>query len=184
MRIIERVIARLDIVRKQVFVEAVIMELASEDSSEVGLGVHLGNADGSENPTVSLLSGQLGGSSLGLSQDLLTGMALGVFGPSIDVAVPDLTTGTTSTLSIPAFGVVLNAIQSNSSTNILSTPNILTMDNEEAKIVVGRNIPFPVSNSFNANGQPVISYQREDVAITLKVTPQINESNYVTLQVF
>jgi general secretion pathway protein D len=184
MRILQSVIDKLDIVRKQVFVEAVIMELASEDSSELGLGVHLGNSDGADNPTVSLLSGQLGGSSLGLSQDLLTGMALGVFGPSIDVSVPDLTTGTTQTLSIPAFGVVLNAIQSNSSTNILSTPNILTMDNEEAKIVVGRNIPFPVSNSFNANGQPVISYQREDVAITLKVTPQINESNYVTLQVF
>ncbi|MFT4978656.1 MAG: type II secretory pathway component GspD/PulD (secretin) [Myxococcota bacterium] len=60
----------------------------------------------------------------------------------------------------------------------------MTMDNEEAKIIVGRNIPFPVSNSFNNNGQPVISYQREDVAITLQVTPQINESNYVTLEVF
>ena len=184
MTILQSVIDKLDIVRKQVFVEAVIMELASEDSGEVGLGVHMGNATGDEtDPTISLLSGQLGGSSLGLSQDLLTGMALGVFGPSITTSVSDGLGGTTD-LTIPAFGVVLNAIQSNSSTNILSTPNILTMDNEEAKIVVGRNIPFPVSNSFNANGQPVISYQREDVAITLKVTPQINESDFVTLQVF
>jgi general secretion pathway protein D len=57
------------------------------------------------------------------------------------------------------------------------------MDNEQAKIVVGRNIPFPVSNSFNNNGIPVINFSREDVAITLQVTPQINESNYVTLEV-
>ncbi|MFT5681904.1 MAG: general secretion pathway protein D [Myxococcota bacterium] len=178
MRILRSVVDKLDIVRKQVFVEAVIMELASEDSSEVGIGVHLGSTDGAEDPTLALLSGQLGSSSLGLSQDLLTGMALGVFGPSISTTVDGVD------VTVPAFGIVLNAIQSNSSTSILSTPNILTMDNEEAKIVVGRNIPFPVSNSFNANGQPVISYQREDVAITLKVTPQINESDYVTLQVF
>ena len=58
------------------------------------------------------------------------------------------------------------------------------MDNEEAKIVVGRNIPFPVSTGRDNNGQPIVSYQREDVAITLKVTPQINESNFVTLEVF
>ena len=58
------------------------------------------------------------------------------------------------------------------------------MDNEEAKIVVGRNIPFPVSNSRDNNNNPIVSYQREDVAITLKVTPQINESEFVTLEVY
>ena len=58
------------------------------------------------------------------------------------------------------------------------------MDNEEASIVVGRNIPFPVSTGRDNNNNPIISYQREDVAITLKVTPQINESDYVTLTVF
>ena len=84
----------------------------------------------------------------------------------------------------PAFGIALHALQSNSSVDIVSTPNILTMDNEEAKIVVGRNIPFPVSTGRDNNGQPIVSYQREDVAITLKVTPQINESNFVTLEVF
>ena len=70
------------------------------------------------------------------------------------------------------------------SVTILSNPNILTMDNEEAKIVVGRNIPFPVNNSRDNNNNPIVSYQREDVAITLKVTPQINESEFVTLEVY
>jgi general secretion pathway protein D len=108
---------------------------------------------------------------------------MGVFGEAIDVIVPDGTGGTT-TLSVPAFGVALNALQANSMVNILSTPNILTLDNEEAKIVVGRNIPFPISSGLDANGNQLISYQREDVAITLRVTPQINESNYVTLEIF
>ena len=88
------------------------------------------------------------------------------------------------TLDIPAFGIVLNALQTNAAVNIVSTPNILTMDNEEAKIVVGRNVPFPVGQTQTSIGVPLINFQRADVAITLKVTPQINESDYVTLETF
>lgn len=129
-------------------------------------------------------SGQFNATSFGLdSQSLLSGLAMGVFGEALDVAIPDGMGGTT-TLSVPAFGVALNALQANSMVNILSTPNILTLDNEEAKIVVGRNIPFPVSSGLDANGNQLISYQRQDVAITLTVTPQINESDYVTLEIF
>jgi type II secretory pathway component GspD/PulD (secretin) len=58
------------------------------------------------------------------------------------------------------------------------------MDNEQAKIIVGKNIPFPISTGRDSNNNPIVSYQREDVAITLQVTPQINESNYVTLELF
>ena len=96
------------------------------------------------------------------------------------------TTGesTSSSLDIPAFGVVLNALQTSAMVNIVSTPSVLTLDNEEAKIVVGRNVPFPVGQSQTSFGVPIVNYQREDVAITLKVTPQINESNFVTLEVF
>ena len=181
-RIIQSVISRLDIVRKQVFVEAVIMELTSEDNFSAGVGFHLGrgNTVGGQD-VLSLFSGQTAVSSLSLTESLLTGSAMGVFGPDITTSVSNPLTG--EPLTVPAFGIVLQALQANSSTNILSTPNILTMDNEQAKIVVGRNIPFPVSNSFNNNGIPVINFSREDVAITLQVTPQINESNYVTLEV-
>ena len=103
---------------------------------------------------------------------------MGVFGPSVDVPFADGTT-----LPVPAFGIVLNALKSNASVNIVSNPNIMTLDNEEAEIVVGRRIPFPTSAGMNNLGQPVISYQREDVAITLKVTPRVNSSNFVTLEV-
>jgi general secretion pathway protein D len=178
---VKQVIEKLDIRRKQVFVEAVILELASDETFDFGLGAHVGkpNDDGS----LSIFSSQLNGSSFGLSADLLSGMAMGVFGEPVSVNISD-GLGGTSALSVPAFGIALNALQSNSSVNILSTPNILTLDNEEAAIIVGRNIPFPVSTGRDNNNNPIVSYQREDVAITLKVTPQINESNYVTLTVF
>lgn len=178
---VKQVIEKLDIRRKQVFVEAVVLELASDENFEFGLGAHLGkpNDDGS----LSIFSSQLNGSSFGLSSDLLSGMAMGVFGEPVSVAVGD-GFGGSANVSVPAFGIALNALQSNSSVNILSTPNILTLDNEEAAIIVGRNIPFPVSTGRDSNNNPIVSYQREDVAITLKVTPQINESNYVTLTVF
>jgi general secretion pathway protein D len=180
-RIIQQVIERLDIRRKQVFVQAVIMELSTDNTIETGVGYHVGKPG--EDGALSIFSGQFNGSSLGLSSDVLTGMAMGVFGTPVDVAVTG-SDGTASTLSVPAFGIALNALQSDSAVNILGTPEILTLDNEEAKIVVGRNIPFPVSTGRDNNNNPIVSYQREDVATTLKVTPQINESNFVTLEVF
>ncbi len=180
--ILRQVISKLDIRRKQVFVEAVILELASDDNIGYGLGTHMGKPgdDGS------LAMGALGldHSSLGLSPEALSGMAVGIYGTPVTVSVPDPLTGAPTDLSVPAFGIALKALQSNSSVNIVSTPNILTTDNEEAKIVVGRNISFPTSSAMNNLGTPVVSFQREDVAITLKVTPQINESNFVTLEIY
>lgn len=180
-RIIKQVIDKLDIRRKQVFVEVVILEMASEDTYDFGLGYHTGAMGDDGN--YSIYSAQLNGSSLGLTTDALSGMAMGVFGQSINLSLSDGAGGTME-YPIPVFGVALNALQANSLVNIVSTPNVLTTDNEEAKFVVGRNIPFPVSTGRDSNNNPIVSYQREDVATTLKVTPQINESNYVTLEVY
>lgn len=181
--ILKQVIDKLDIRRKQVVIDAVILEMATSESMDAGVGFHFGSAD--DAGTTMLGSAQMGASSLGLSSDVLSGMALGVFGQSFEVSVPDFTTGESYTLSVPAFGVALQALQTTASVDILSAPSLMTMDNEEAKIIVGRNIPFPSSASYSQiSNTPVISYQREDVALTLKVTPQINESNYVTLEVF
>jgi general secretion pathway protein D len=180
-RVIKEVIDKLDVRRKQVFVECVIMEIASDESFNIGIGYHGGSVG--SNGELSLFSSQLNGYSLGLDPtDLLSGLAMGVFGEMIEVSVSDGAGGTTS-LSVPAFGIALNALQSNSLVNIVSTPNILTLDNEEASITVARNIPVPTSTSFDSNNNPIVSYQREDVGIELTVTPQINESNFVTLEI-
>ncbi|NCG20199.1 MAG: type II secretion system secretin GspD, partial [Rhodobacterales bacterium] len=175
-RVVQTVISQLDVERKQVFVDVVILELSSEDTFDLGLAAHLPTQPSAD--STGIIGGQFGTQSLGLTQDLLSGLAVGVFGPSVDVPFADGTT-----LPVPAFGIVLNALKSNASVNIVSNPNIMTLDNEEAEIVVGRRIPFPTSAGMNNLGQPVISYQREDVAITLKVTPRVNSSNFVTLEV-
>ncbi len=177
-RVVKQVIDQLDIRRRQVLIDAVILELASTDELDQGVAYHGGQAS-ADTGSVGILGGQFNASSLGLTQDLLSGLALGVFGPSI--SVPFGAPG--QTLDIPAFGVVVQALRTNSSVDIVSNPQLLTLDNEEAKIVVGRKVPFPTSTSFSQLGTPIVSYQREDVATTLKVTPRVNSSNQVTLEV-
>jgi len=178
-KIIQGVIEKLDIPRKQVFVEGVILELASQDNTNLGVAWHVGNQDASGG--LGVIGSSLGGVSSLAVPTALSALSLGVFGPST-IPVVDPTTGTS--LTVPAFGIALEALQENGAVNILSTPNVLTMDNEQAKIIVGKNIPFPISTGRDSNNNPIVSYQREDVAITLQVTPQINESNYVTLELF
>jgi general secretion pathway protein D len=178
-KIIQGVIEKLDIPRKQVFVEGVILELASQDNTNLGVAWHVGNQDASGG--LGVIGSSLGGVSSLAVPTSLSALSLGVFGPST-IPVVDPTTG--NSLTVPAFGIALEALQENGAVNILSTPNVLTMDNEQAKIIVGKNIPFPISTGRDSNNNPIVSYQREDVAITLQVTPQINESNYVTLELF
>lgn len=181
-QILKSVVDRLDIPRRQVFVEAVVVEVADTEENSLGLGLHGGGGGSAGN--FSYLSGQMGASSLALdTSSLLSGLAVGVLGPAIDVPILDASTGQATTLSVPVFGIALKALAENSQVDILSDPSILVMDNEEATISVGRNVPFPVSSGFDTNRNPIISYQREDVGITLTVRPQINESNYVTLEV-
>jgi general secretion pathway protein D len=173
--IVYSVIEELDVVRRQVFVDAVILEVSSIDDFSRGIAYH-GPFQPDSN-ALGFLGASFGTSSLGLSQDLLSGLAVGAFGPDLEVPMMD-----GSSLSIPAFGVVLHAMKSNQSVNIVSNPNLMTLDNQKAKMVVGRKIPFPTTSGLNNLGQPVVSFQREDVAITLQVTPRVNSSNFVTLE--
>jgi general secretion pathway protein D len=179
-KVVESVIKQLDIERRQVFVDAVVMELSSEDALNLGLAAHVPGqpAEGA----AGFIGSQLGASSLGLTTDSLSGLAMGVFGESIEIPTINPLDGTPTTLAVPAFGIVLNAIKSTGMTNIVSNPSLMTLDNEEAEISVGRKIPFPTTSGLNNLGQPVVSFQREDVAITLHITPRVNSENFVTLE--
>ena len=187
---LRRVIQMLDIRRKQVFVEAVIMEISDNNTRDTGVGFHTGYEQ--ENLAGSGIGmgaiGSVGGGSLvsalsgeaGLAMDL-SGVALGVFGSSIPVPFPG---GTGGFLEIPAFGVILTALESDVNTEVLSSPNLMTLDNEEAEFVVGQTIPFSSGFTTTTQGMPIANFSREDVALTLRLTPQINESDTVTLEVF
>lgn len=150
-RSLVRVVERLDIRRRQVFVEAVIMEVNLDRNSDLGINLHGGLpvSDG-QGGTMPIFFGTKYGSGSGLPPSLsitnlvsMGGFLAGLQGPTI----PNLTIGG---IQIPAFGIVLNAMQKSSDVNVLSTPHILTTDNEEAEITVGQNVPF--QSGFAAGG--------------------------------
>ncbi|MET0410662.1 MAG: type II secretion system secretin GspD, partial [Polyangiaceae bacterium] len=207
---LRRVIDQLDRERRQVFIEAVIMDLQVERGQTLGLAYHGG-------ATARLFGGDdsiiLGGfnaleSIAGPTQ--LQALALGVRGPDLagtDGRIPNLPAG----VSIPAFGVTLNAIATSGDSNVLSTPHIIAMDNTEAEINVGENIPLQTNIAGGGNnlsslagllggGQAAgaagnlgalgslgslggFNAPRQDVGTKIKITPHINEHNKVRLEI-
>lgn len=197
-RRIDRVIQALDIQRRQVFVETVIMEVSDTARKDTGVSWHAGRPGDEGNPAaVNVVAGR-GTESLNLASalldgSLLGGAGLGIFGNAISVPLPGVDGG----FEIPTFGIVLRALQDDQSTNVLSAPNILTLDNEEASIEVGETVPFPTGGFLGGLGGaaggvaggfggaiPSVSFTREDVGIILRITPQVNESDWVTLDVY
>ena len=187
-----KVIEKLDIARRQVFVEAVIMEVNLEDNTEFGLSAHGGDLfDISGQESGAVLGSQIGSAtSLGgiLSLASLSGFLAGLQGPSIEAFG----------VTIPAFSIVLQALQKSTDVNVLSTPHILTSDNEEAEISVGQNVPFQsgysstlsslsggVSSLSNLSGLlgGYGTIQRTNVELKLKIKPQINESDFIRLEI-
>ncbi|NOZ88137.1 MAG: type II secretion system secretin GspD [Deltaproteobacteria bacterium] len=188
---LRKVIKKLDIRRRQVFVEATILEVSLKKDNKAGFAWNAGKVLGVSGEDIPLFFGtNLSGlSSLALTDpSILSGIAAGLRGPDVkgtENLIPGLST------PLPSFGAILIALQENSNVNVLSSPHILTTDNEEASITVGKNVPFIMGfTGYGGAGRtggyysnPVVSIQRQDVALTLKLTPQINESDYVRLKV-
>ncbi|MBI3581427.1 MAG: hypothetical protein HY098_05040 [Nitrospinae bacterium] len=81
-------------------------------------------------------------------------------------------------------GALLTALQSDTDVNILSTPNLLTTDNEEAKLFVGQNVPFLQSSAQTTGGTPIVNVQRQDIGTIMKLTPSISENRFVRLKLY
>ncbi len=185
-----RVIEKLDVRRRQVFVEAVIMEVSLDKRKSAGLAFNAGMGmeyDGQKFPVFA--GTMLGGlNSLVLEPSSLAqlgGFVSGVQGPPVE----GVELGGATKISLPSFGVILRALQANSDVNVLSTPHILTTDNEDAEILVGQNIPYQAGFTSSLGGAnltswtPIVSIQRQDVALKMKIKPQINQSDYVKLNI-
>lgn len=162
------VINRLDVRRAQVLVEAIIAEVSAERAQQLGIQW-----------------GALGSSSVGLINfgAAGSGSVTNIAAAASANRVPDLdglTTGITDRKG--ELGILLRALASEADTNILSTPSILTMDNEEAQIVVGQNVPFVTGRAIEQSGQAFSSIQRQDVGVQLRVRPQINEGDALKLE--
>ena len=185
-RTVKEVIAKLDVRREQVFVETIIAEVSSSKAADLGVDwtAQYNNDTGGQTTSSSgfLSDNPTGGLSLGFINSFLTDVT-GSF-------VPDLS-------------IILHALRTDANTNILSTPNLLTLDNETAEIVVGQEIPF-VTGQFTNTGasstttttndatgatsssstvNPFQTIERKDVGIKLKITPQINDGDTIRLEI-
>ena len=203
------VLDKLDRPRRQVFIEAVVMDLDVTDQTTLGLAFHGGSmVDGLGGESL-LLGGFQAGKSVAFpaSPDLLQGLAAGMRGPDLE-GTQNLIPGTTG-LSIPAFGVVLNALATSGKSNVLATPHIIATDNVAADIQVGQNIALQqnvgggLANLAGLAGAGAagglggaaglggllgglgggFAAPRTDVGNKIKVTPHINESNQVRLEI-
>jgi len=175
-RNLKKVIDKLDIRRKQVFVEAAILEVNVDESLEYGNAYTAGGFKVDiAGESIPLFFGK------SLDKKMTPGVVAGMVGPAISGT--DGLPGLGLVGGIPSLGLILNAAQNDSAVNVMSTPHLLTTDNEEATISVGETIPFPSGNIISGTAGSTVTYTREDVALKLKIKPQINESGYMTLEV-
>jgi general secretion pathway protein D len=181
------VIKKLDIRRRQVFVEAMVMEIDLDKTLDVGVewrgaaevnggqGAVIGGANyGIQGGMNSLLAGIAAGAPL-----IFPGSGLVAGGIGGSVTLPDGT-------KVPAIAAVLRASQGNNNLNILSSPHLLTQNNKEAEIIVAENIPFITSTSRDSTNlaNVINTVERKDVGVTLRITPHIHESEFVSLDIY
>ncbi len=183
-RQIRAVIDKLDARRAQVFVESMIAEVRSDKAAEFGIQWQgaLGNAgDG----VIGLLGTNFGTAGKNI-MNLAVGGATGTVAPGkgVNFGAAQQTNG------VYVLGFLANFLETTGSGNVLSTPNLLTLDNEEAKITIGQNVPF-VTGQFTSTGastggtvNPFQTIERKDVGLTLKVKPQISENGTVKLSIY
>ena len=175
---------KLDTPRAQVMIEAAIVEVAIDEGSSLGVEMAAGDQRGNSAPLVStslngvistLLAGAISDGDTNIS--VIEGLA--------SLSSPTLAGAKIDTQGL-SFGAVVNALANNSNANLLSTPSILTLDNQEAKILVGREVPFR-TGSFSTTGDgtsnPFTTVNRQDVGIELVVTPHVFENNDVRMEI-
>jgi len=178
MNELKDIIASLDVRRLQVLIEAVIMEVSTNFTRE--LGTELAIVDqGSSNLPIAIT--QPSGVLASILQSIATNDP-----SSANLGTRPLLGGGNLDSSGTSFAFIIQAVSENSDVNLLSTPSITTMDNEEAKIVVGQNVPFRTGSTTTGSGgtvNPFTTIQREDVGLTLKVIPHVHDGNSIRLEI-
>ncbi len=187
--VIADVIRKLDVYRSQVYVEALIMEISEEKMEQLGVqwfvtgktsinGTEMGIV-GSSGETGAIYPFSAAVSSGNLPAAMPPGMVLGMLGENI----------TFGNVSFPSVGAMIAALRKTQGVNILSTPHLLTLDNEEAEIIVGKNIPIATQKMVTGEASSAglnqsFLIERKDLGITLKITPQITEGDVVRLAIY
>ena len=180
--VLEGVIKKLDIVRKMVYIEALLMEVDARKAFDLGMQWFIGDESigtrGGKN--IAAFAGSTPSKNLFPSVDPVTstgilppGLLLGVLGEAITIAGIDF----------PNIGAVVKAFQGDSDVHIISTPQLMTLDNEEAEIQIVKNIPYLTSKDTSASLVDYSNYEYKDVGVTLNIVPQINQERFVRLKI-
>lgn len=181
---LQNVIAMLDRRRAQVHIEALIVELSAERAAE--FGIQWQDLSGLSANGVRAIGGTNFG---GAGQNIITAASkVGSLGGGLNFGIVN------GTINVPGLGTITNLgllarfLENETQANILSTPSIMTLDNEEARIVIGQNLPFVTGSYSTSSGSgtvtPFQTYERRDVGLTLRVKPKITEGGVVHIQIY
>jgi len=182
-RSLQAVIRKLDVRRAQVLVEAIIAEIAANKTNELGMQWFV---DGSQSGLAPVGATSFGSPGLGsvvatsVATDTVSPDAAGLLGSGLSLGVGRFNSDTLN------FGGILRALAGTSAANLLSTPKIVTMDNEEAEIFVGREVSVPTGSftqTSTSSSNPFTTFKPKQVGIRLKVKPQINEGDAIKLDI-
>jgi len=180
-----KIIEKLDIQRAMVYVEGLVMEVNTDKALRLGVEWHAGNDFDNQSAfwfggNTAGSTGTLGSIFSGLQSStpvfaLPGGLALGVIGRQLSYGG----------ITFPSYSALINAIKSDTDFNILSTPQILTADNEEAEVRVAQNIPYQtrLDQGTEVTSRAISTFEYRDVGVTLRVTPQINQDRFVRMQI-
>ena len=179
-RSLEAVIRQLDIRRAQVMVEAIIAEVSSQKQAELGIQ-WLFDGSGGDNPVgvINFGSNPISSTAIGLRSGSLTADP---FGDGATLALGKFSSDTFN------FASIIRALEGDGETNVLSTPSLVTLDNEEAEIFIGEEVSIPSGSFANTGGgstptNPFTTFDRVPVGIKLKVKPQINDGDTIRLDI-
>ncbi|MCK0163774.1 type II secretion system secretin GspD [Marinobacter sp. S6332] len=176
----EEIVAALDVRRAQVLIEAAIVEISDELGQDLGVQVAVGDESGSSTPVVGTNFGNVGKSLGDVLSAILTESAITPAVGGITLGAGQRDKGGVS------WGILLQALSTSAAANLLSTPSIITLDNQESEIIVGQNVPFRTGQSTVAGDgttNPFTTIERRDIGLTLKVTPTISADGLVRLVV-
>ena len=180
------VIDKLDARRAQVFVEALVVEVSTSTAAEFGIQWQDLTGLRRTGSGTQVIGGTNFGAPGSGSNIIDTAANLSSVGNGLNLGLVNGTVKING-VEVLSLGALARALESDQKNNVLSTPNILTLDNEEAKILVGQNVPF-VTGSFtqssNSSTNPFQTIERKDIGLTLRVTPQVAEGGTVKLKVY
>ncbi|MEC9255747.1 MAG: type II secretion system secretin GspD, partial [Pseudomonadota bacterium] len=172
---VQELVNSLDVRRAQVLIESAIIEVTGDTSDALGVQWVRGDLD---SPVAGTNFNNAGPGLATIATGVATGDYASAVGQGLTIG------GFKESGGDIDFGVIIQALKSNSSTNLLSTPSIMTLDNQEAEIVVGQNVPFVTGQTASStNTNPFTTIDRQDVGVTLKVIPHIHDGEAIRLEV-